>query len=155
MKTDSQIESDVRDELAWDPSVNSRDIIVSSRNGLITLRGTVDSYSKKVAADKAALRIQGVMGVINTIEIKLAKTLEREDADIEMAVNSALAWRSSIPKQNIKTSVKDGWVTIDGEVEWDFQIIFFKLKFLFGFCVCLQSPELNFCFVHAACHCFV
>jgi osmotically-inducible protein OsmY len=121
MRTDSEIQKDIQEELVWEPSVNSNSVNVSVINGFVTLSGTLDSYAKKIAAENIALRVNGVIDVSNNIEVKLSKIFEKSDSDIESAVYNALKWSSSIPEENIKIKVKDGWVTLEGDVEWGFQ----------------------------------
>jgi osmotically-inducible protein OsmY len=121
MRTDSEIQKDIQEELAWEPSVNSNNVNVSVINGFVTLSGILDSYSKKIAAENTALRVSGVIDVSNNIEVKLSKIFEKSDLDIESAVYNALKWSSSIPEENVKIRVKDGWVTLEGDVEWGFQ----------------------------------
>jgi osmotically-inducible protein OsmY len=121
MRTDSEIQKDVKDELSWEPSVDSKDINVTVKDSFVTLSGKLDSYSKKIAAENTALRVVGVANVVNNIEVSLQKNSEKTDSEIERAVYNTLEWSSSIPEKEIKVKVKDGWVTLDGNVEWDFQ----------------------------------
>ena len=89
------------------------------KDGVVTLTGTVDSYFKKWAAEEAAHRVAGVKAVANDIEVRL--TSERTDADIAAAVARALEWDAFIPPDKVKVTVSKGWVTLEGEVEWQYQ----------------------------------
>ena len=121
MKTDSEIQKDVMDELKWDLILKATEIGVAVKNGIVTLSGTVDTYSKKVAAEKAANRVTGVKAIAEDIEVKLGKSMKRNDTEIAEAVMSILKWQSAVQEEKIKVKVENGWVTLDGEVEWDFQ----------------------------------
>jgi len=117
--TDTEIHRDVLAELDWDPEVDAKDIGVEVDNGVVTLTGTVDSYTKKWAAERAALRVAGVRAVANDIVVKSPTT--RTDTDIAKAVADALDANSLVPKNRIKVTVKHGWVTLEGDVDWRFE----------------------------------
>jgi osmotically-inducible protein OsmY len=119
IRTDEEIQKDVLAELKWDAQVQPNEIGVAVKDGVVTLTGWVDSYLKKWAAEDAAHRISGVRAVANEIEIKLAT--ERTDVDIAAAVVRALEWDSSVPAARVKVTVSKGWVTLRGEVEWQYQ----------------------------------
>lgn len=119
MKTDFEIESEIKDELKWDPALNPGEITVEVEAGNVTLTGTVDSYPKKVEAERAALRVPGVTWVSNCINVQLAEN--RTDDEIKEAVAKAIRWNSAIEESHIVVKVKNGWVTLEGEVEWEFQ----------------------------------
>lgn len=121
MKTDIEIQKDVMDELKWEPSVTASEIGVAVKNGIVTLSGTVDSYLKKLAAEAAAKRVAGVKAVAEDIEIKLTGTLKRNDTEIAQTVLNALRWNSAVDETKIQAKVEDGWVTLEGEVEWEYQ----------------------------------
>ncbi|MGZ3901315.1 MAG: BON domain-containing protein [Bacteroidia bacterium] len=121
VKTDIEIKNDVRDELIWEPNVSEKEINIDVNNGVVTLTGNVDAYPKKVAAQTAAERVAGVTRVINDIEVKIISTFQRSDSEIEQAVHVALKGSVSIPAASVKVKVKDGWVTLEGNLEWDFQ----------------------------------
>lgn len=120
-KTDAELRQDVINELEWEPSVDDREIAVAVRDGIVTLSGQVQSYVEKMAAERAALRVKGVRGVANEIEVRLPATSERTDADIARAATDALHWNALVPEDKIKVKVEDGWVTLTGEVEWNYQ----------------------------------
>ena len=117
--TDEEIQKDVLAELKWDAQVQPNEIGVSVKDGVVTLTGWVDSYLKKWAAEDAAHRVGGVKAVANDIEVKLFS--ERTDADIAEAAIRALQWDASVPADKIQVTVSKGWVTLKGEVNWNFE----------------------------------
>lgn len=119
--TDEDIQQDVLDELKWDARVRPNEIGVSVKNGVVALTGWVDSYTKKWAAEEAAQRVRGVKAVANDIEVRLPGSSERTDDEIAAAAVRALQWDSLIPADRIKIVVSKGWVTLEGEVPWQFQ----------------------------------
>jgi osmotically-inducible protein OsmY len=118
-RTDEEIQKDVLQELKWDATIQPNEVGVSVKDGVVTLSGWVDSYLKKWAAEEAAHRVPGVKAVANDIEVKLLT--ERTDADIAEAAIHALDWDAGVPSDKIKVTVSKGWVTLRGEVEWQFQ----------------------------------
>lgn len=121
MKTDNQIQKDVMDELKWEPILNSSEIGVAVKNGIITLSGIVDTYSKKLAAEKAAKRVTGVKAVAEDIQVGVTPAYRRTDTEIAEAVFNALKWHTSVQQDKIKIKVEDGIVKLEGEVEWEYQ----------------------------------
>ncbi|HEX6509339.1 MAG TPA: BON domain-containing protein [Chloroflexota bacterium] len=120
-RSDEQIQRDVLEELKWDALVQPNEIGVSVKDGVVSLTGWVDSYTKKWAAEEAALRVRGVVAVANDIEVRLPTSAERTDADIAAAAVRALEWDALVPVDRIKVSVSNGWVTLKGEVDWQYQ----------------------------------
>jgi osmotically-inducible protein OsmY len=120
-QTDEQIQKDVLSELKWDARVQPNEIGVMVKDGVVTLTGWVDSYTKKWAAEEAAHRVRGVKAVANEIEVRLPSASERTDADIAAAVARALEWDAFIPLDRLDVTVSKGWVTLKGEVEWQYQ----------------------------------
>jgi osmotically-inducible protein OsmY len=118
---DQQIQRDVLDELEWDVRVTPNEIGVAVKNGIVTLTGWVDSYTKKWAAEEAAHRVRGVKAVANDIEVRLSSADERTDADIAAAAVHALEWDALVPIDKVDVTVSKGWVTLKGEVEWQYQ----------------------------------
>jgi osmotically-inducible protein OsmY len=118
-KTDRQLQQDVIEELRFDSQVQVNEIGVIATDGVVTLTGWVDSYLKKWRAEEAAHRVRGVRAVANDIEVRLSS--ERTDADIAAAAARALAWNSSLPADRIKVTVSKGWITLEGDVEWQYQ----------------------------------
>src|SRR6266852_4236793 len=120
-RTDEQIQDDILEELKWDTRVRPNEIGVAVKEGIVTLTGWVDSYLKKMAAESAAHRVQGVKAAANDIEVRLPSSSERTDADLAAAVVNALKWDAFIPADKIDVTVSKGWVTLKGEVEFGFQ----------------------------------
>jgi osmotically-inducible protein OsmY len=119
--SDEQIQRDVLAELKWDARLQPNEVGVIVKDGIVTLTAWVDSYSKKWAAEEAAHRVRGVKAVANEIEVRLPSTAERTDADIAAAVVRALEWDAFVPIEKLDVTVSKGWVTLKGEVEWQFQ----------------------------------
>src|SRR3981189_1526578 len=111
IRGDDQIKMDVLDELKWDARVQPNEIGVAVKDGVVTLLGWVDSYTKRWAAEEAAHRVRGVKAVANEIEVKLSKADERTDADIAAAAVRALEWDALILIDRIDVTVSKGWVT--------------------------------------------
>ena len=120
-KSDSELRQDVIDELEWEPSVDATAIGVAVKDGVVTLTGNVRSYAEKISAERAAMRVEGVRAVANEIEVKLPSLSERTDEDIARAAADALRWNVYIPADKVKVRVDNGWVTLTGEVEWNYQ----------------------------------
>jgi osmotically-inducible protein OsmY len=121
MKSDSEIERDVRDELKWDPDLDAEDIAVSVKNGVVTLAGFTRSYSDRLEAEAAAKRVAGVLAVANDIEVRLPAIDRRPDPDIARDAVAALKAQLPISYDRIKVIVKDGWVYLEGAAEWQYQ----------------------------------
>lgn len=121
MKTDVEIQKDVMEEFKWAPLLNASEIGVAVKNGVVTLSGNVDTYSKKIAAENAARKVAGVKAIAEDILVKVSPYEKRTDSEIAEAVLHALKWNSVVPEEKIKVRVEDGLVTLDGEVEWDYQ----------------------------------
>ncbi len=120
MKTDMELQRDVLDEILWDPSVYVPEIGVIVHDGIVTLTGSVDNLPAKCGAEKAALRVSGVKAVANNVEVKLSTDNRRSDEDIARVASTALEWNILLPK-NLQVVVEDGWVTLAGKVQWQFQ----------------------------------
>jgi len=120
MRTDSEIERDVVEELKWNPDLDSTDIAVTVKDGVVTLAGFVKSYVDKTEAEVAAKRLAGVVAVANDIAVRLPATDERPDPEI---AREAVASLNQLPisAERIKVVVKNGWVTLEGTVEWHYQ----------------------------------
>jgi len=121
MTFDEEIERDIRAELQWESRLSGSDIKVAVHNGHITLTGTTDSYPKKLNAERAVRRVAGVKAVFNDIEVRIPAMSRRSDGDIKRAVENAITWNSAIDENKIKVTVEDGWVTLEGNVSWDYQ----------------------------------
>ena len=120
-KTDQEIQRNVLDELKWDARVQPNEIGVAVKDGVVTLTGWVDSYTKKWAAEEAAHRVKGVRAVANDVEVRIPTMAERTDADIALAVTRAIEWDAMVPTEKVKVTVSKGWVTLEGAVEWQFE----------------------------------
>ena len=120
MRSDIDIKRDVEDEVRWTPNIDPTDIAVAVKNGVVTLTGFVRSYGQKYEAEKAAKRVAGVVGLANDLEVRLPGVDERPDPDI--ARDAVAAIKSQLPaSEQIKVTVNNGWVTLEGEVEWHYQ----------------------------------
>jgi len=120
-RTDEQIQKDVLAELKWDARVQPNEIGVAVKDGIVTLMGWVDSYTKRWAAEDAAHRVRGVLAVANDIEVRLPVSAERSDADIAAAAIRALEWDAFVPVDQLDITVSKGWITLKGQVEWQYQ----------------------------------
>lgn len=120
MKTDSQLQKDVMDEIKWEPSTTAAQIGVSAVAGVVTLTGTVATYAEKWAVERAAQRVQGVKGSAEEITIKLNGVHARTDAEIAAAAVTSLKWHVWVPS-DIQPTVAQGWVTLKGSVNWEYQ----------------------------------
>jgi osmotically-inducible protein OsmY len=121
MKTDTQLQQDVMAELAWEPAVHAAEIGVQVKDGVVTLSGQVSSYLEKDDAEQAALRVNGVQALAVEMEVKLDALGKRNDADIARSVETALDWMGAPLRNDVKVAVESGWLTLSGEVEWQFQ----------------------------------
>ncbi|MCL4258406.1 MAG: BON domain-containing protein [Anaerolineales bacterium] len=119
--TDKEIQQAVLRELEWEPQVRSTEIGVAVKDSIVTLSGTVDSYVKKYYAERAAKRVAGVKAVVNELEVKLPFSSERTDEDIARAAVRALEYDSVVPSEGIKVTVGNGWITLEGQVAWNYQ----------------------------------
>src|SRR4030088_428276 len=121
MKSDSDIKRDVEEELRFDPDIDATDIGVSVNNGVVALTGFVKSYTEKFEAEAAAKRVAGVLGLANDLEVRLPGGTERPDPDIARDAVAGLKTRLPFTAEHIRAVVKDGWVTLEGQVEWHYQ----------------------------------
>ena len=119
--TDRELQQDVLRELEWEPSVDGAHIGVAVKQGVVTLTGHVSSYAEKYAAEKAAKRVHGVRAVANELDVKLPGSSQRTDEDIAAAAVSALRANTLVPDDKIKVTVNGGWVTLEGEAEWQYE----------------------------------
>lgn len=121
MKTDMQVQQDVIEELRWDQSLNSSEIGVEVSDGVVTLAGHVASHGEKWNAEAAAQRVSGVKALAVEIEVTLPGASERTDADIARSVENVLQWSTYVPTDHVRVMVEGGWITLTGEVDWDYQ----------------------------------
>jgi len=121
IRTDSEIKRDVEDELKYDAGVDSTDIGVAVKNGVVSLTGFVHSYSQKLQAEMDAKRVSGVMAVANDLEVRLASADSRPDPEIARDLVTQLKFELPYSHESIKSVVKNGWVTLEGDLEWNYQ----------------------------------
>lgn len=121
MKTDTALQLDVIAELKWEPSVNAANVGVEVKDGIVTLAGHVDTYAEKWDAERAAQRVSGVRAIAVEMDVKLSGSDKRTDADIARSATNSLEWSTSVPRNSVKVKVEDGWLTLSGEVEWEYQ----------------------------------
>jgi osmotically-inducible protein OsmY len=121
MRTDSQLQTDVIEELRWQPSIDAAHIGVAVKNGIVTLSGSVSSYTEREQAEQAAKRVYGVTAVVNEIEVKLPGSVTRTDEDIAADAVRALKWNARVPDGKVKVTVTNRWVRLEGEVDWQYQ----------------------------------
>jgi len=119
--TDLELKKNVETELSWEPSVNAAEIGVAVKDGVVALTGKVESYWEKSSAERASFRVAGVKGLANDLEIRLPFANQRNDADIAAAALNRLDWAVTLPKNRIKVKVSEGWMTLEGTVDWQFQ----------------------------------
>jgi len=118
MKSDAQLKQDVLEELKWEPAVSAELIGVEVKEGIVTLAGHVNSFPEKWHAEQAAQRVSGVKALAVEMDVKLTGFSKRTDADIAASAENALQWLS---KDTVKVMVENGWITLTGEVDWEYQ----------------------------------
>jgi len=120
MRTDTELQMDVQEELKWEPSVTASEIGVAVNDGVVTLSGTVPNYAEKWAAEKAARRVAGVKAIAEELEVQPFGAHKRSDTEIAEAAVRAIKWHVWVPT-GIQATVENGWVTLRGEVNWEYQ----------------------------------
>jgi osmotically-inducible protein OsmY len=121
MKSDTQIQKDVMAQINWEPMLNAAAIGVSVKDGVVTLNGMVDTYTKKMAAERAAKKVSGVKAVAEDIQVGESSIFKRTDTEIAQAILTALQWHTAVREDKIKIKVEKGVVTLEGDVEWEYQ----------------------------------
>lgn len=121
MKSDTELQKDVSEELKGEPRVRDGEIGIAVSRGVVTLTGTVPDYAQRRAAVKAVERVAGVRAVAQELEVKVPDAFHRSDTDLAHQVVTALAWDIEVPHEKIKARVENGWVTLEGEVDWQYQ----------------------------------
>ena len=121
MKTDAQLKKDVTTELEWEPSIDASHVGVSADNGVVTLTGHLNTFVEKYAIERAVQRVQGVKAIAVELDVKLDPGHKRSDSEIATAIQSALLWHALIPAERIQIKVDKGWVTLKGELDWEYQ----------------------------------
>ncbi|HBX49652.1 MAG TPA: ornithine aminotransferase [Bacteroidales bacterium] len=121
MKTNEDLQKDVQDAIKWEPLLNAAEIGVIAKDGVVTLSGVVDSYMKKTEAETAAKNVAGVKAVVEKIEIRFDGMGKKDDSEVAKEILSAFKWAWSVPTDKVKVKVEDGWVTLEGELQWNYQ----------------------------------
>jgi len=121
MKTDTELQHSVMEELAWEPSVDAAEIGVAAESGIVTLSGTVKSLPQKWAAERAAQRVAGVKAITDEIVVKLPGDTEVSDTEIARAAVNALDWNASVPRGSLQVVVAHGWITLEGTVQFHYE----------------------------------
>jgi osmotically-inducible protein OsmY len=122
MKTNEDLQKEVQDAIKWEPLLQAAEIGVTVKDGVVTLTGTVDNHIKKIEAETAAKNVKGVKAVVEKIEIKYSSFWDaKTDLEIANEVISALRWNWNVPNDTVKVKVEDGWVTLEGELNWNHQ----------------------------------
>jgi osmotically-inducible protein OsmY len=121
MRTDSEIKKDAEDELRWDPDIDATDVAVAVHNGVVTLTGFVRSYMQKTQAERDVKRVAGTLGVANDIDVRLPFINKRPDPEIARDVVAKLQNALPYSSQFVKVTVKEGWLTLEGNLEWNYQ----------------------------------
>jgi osmotically-inducible protein OsmY len=121
MKTNVALHDDVLAELMWDPRISEKEIGVAVKDGVVTLSGSVVSFTEKWEAERAAERVAGVKAVANEIAVKVPGTFQRTDTQVAHQAVESLAWNTQVPDERIQVSVTQGWITLSGDVDWQFQ----------------------------------
>lgn len=121
MKTDKQLKDDILAELRWEPSINAEQIGVEIKDGVVTLAGHVNSFVEKWAAEEAVQRVSGVRALAVEVDVRLPGLSQRNDGEIAGSAENILEWTSYLPKDSIKIQVESGWITLSGDVQWQYQ----------------------------------
>ncbi|MES2538844.1 MAG: BON domain-containing protein [Pseudomonadota bacterium] len=121
MISDAEIKRNMEEELRWDPDLDATDIAVTVKDGAVTLAGFAPSYGQKFQAEKDAKRVAGVVAVANDIEVRIPAVDQRPDPEIARDAVHAIKIQLPISWENIKVVVHDGWITLEGEAEWNYQ----------------------------------
>lgn len=121
MKSNEDLQRDVQNAIKWEPLLHAAEIGVTAIDGVVTLTGIVDSYAKKYEAEEATKKVSGLKALVEKIEIKFSSTWKKDDTEIATEILNALKWDWEIPSDDIIVKVENGWVRLDGEVQWNYQ----------------------------------
>ena len=121
MKSNEELQKDVQNAIKWEPLLSAAEIGVMAKDGVITLSGSVNSYAKKKQAEHAAKNVAGVKAVAETIDINFGSLSKKSDTEIAHEIVNAWQWNWEVPEDKIKVKVEDGWVTLEGELQWNSQ----------------------------------
>ena len=121
MKSNAELQTDVQNAIKWEPLMNAAEIGVTAKDGIVSLTGVVDSYAKKMEAENAAKKVNGVKAIVENIEVKFPSSWSKNNIEIANEVLSALKSNWSVPNDKVTVKVEDGWVTLEGELPWNYQ----------------------------------
>lgn len=121
MKTDTELKKDVNAELEWDPEIDAAQVGVAVKDGVVTISGHLKTYADKFSIERALRRIEGVRAIAMEVDVTLSPQHQRSDSEIAAAAAQALKWQARIPDDRLRVTVERGWITLAGEVEWEFQ----------------------------------
>jgi len=121
MKTNTDLQQDVQNAIKWEPLLGAAEIGVTAKDGVVSLTGVVDSYAKKLEAENAAKKVIGVKALVEKIEVKFPSSWSKTNVEIANEVLTALKSNWSVPKDKVTVKVEDGWVTLEGELPWNYQ----------------------------------
>lgn len=121
MKNNAELQTDVQNAIKWEPLLNAAEIGVTAKDGVVSLTGVVDSYAKKMEAENAAKKVIGVKALVEKIEVKFPNSWTKTNAEIANEVLTGLKNDWSVPNDKVTVKVEDGWVTLEGELPWNYQ----------------------------------
>lgn len=121
MKSNQELQTDVQNAIKWEPLLNAAEIGVTAKDGVVSLTGVVDSYAKKMEAENAAKKVIGVKALVEKIEVKFPTSWTKTNTEIANEVLTGLKNDWSIPNDKVTVKVEDGWVTLEGELPWNYQ----------------------------------
>lgn len=122
MKSNQDLQKEIQEALKWEPLLHAAEIGVIVKDGVVTLTGTVDSYAKKLEAENATKKVAGVQALVEKIEIKHVNSSSKlDDSEIAHNITQALKWNLEVPKEKVRVKVENGWITLEGELQWKYQ----------------------------------
>ncbi|MEO0059398.1 MAG: hypothetical protein RLZZ312_1045 [Bacteroidota bacterium] len=121
MKNNSELQSDVQNAIKWEPLLNAAEIGVTVKDGVVSLTGIVDSYAKKIEAENATKKVVGVKAIVENIEIQFPTFWSKNDVEIANEVLNALKSNWSVPDDKVAVKVENGWITLDGDLHYNYQ----------------------------------
>jgi len=143
MKTNTDLQQDVENAIKWEPLLGAAEIGVTAKDGVVSLTGTVDSYAKKLEAEMAAKKVIGVKALVEKIEVKFPSSWNKTNEEIAKEVLTGLQSNWSVPDDKVTVKVEDGWVTLEGELPWNYQREAAKnaVRFLTGVKGCYEQHQ--------------